>query len=87
MKSFFKSKAGLLSLVSLGVGVAAMFQFSATGFETQSQPKFHVEDTPISRDGHGETSYAPIVKKSRPECGEHLFYAHHSQSADGASFF
>src|SRR4051812_1933058 len=65
MKRIFKQRIGLLPLMSLSAGVITLFQFSATGVES-SEPKFRVENTPVSRDGRGETSYAPIVKKAAP---------------------
>lgn len=53
-------------MLSLSAGLLVLFQFSAPGLETQPEPKFRVESTPINRDGRGETSYAPTVKKAAP---------------------
>ena len=50
----------------LALAGLTLFQFSAHALETPAEPKFRVETTPISRDGRGETSYAPIVKKAAP---------------------
>jgi serine protease Do len=66
MKRFLRSVLDLVSGMTLGVGIAALLQFSAQGLETRPTPKFNVETTPVNRDARGETSYAPIVKKAAP---------------------
>src|SRR5580765_4884815 len=50
----------------LTAGMTALLQSPAQGVETRPAPKFNVETTPVNRDAHGETSYAPIVKKAAP---------------------
>ena len=66
MQNIFKRKPGLLSLLTCCAGMAAWLEFSAAGLETPAETKFRVESTPINRDGRGETSYAPVVKKAAP---------------------
>ena len=53
-------------MLTLGAGVLTLLHYSAMGLETHAEPKFKVESTPINRDGQGETSYAPVVKKAAP---------------------
>src|SRR5438552_1598319 len=66
MKCFLKPRGGLNSLLSLAAGIATLFQFSAPGLETPPEPKFRVDNSVINRDGRGETSFAPVVKKTAP---------------------
>ena len=66
MQHFFKLNTGLVSMLTCCAGIATLAEFTAQGLETPSEPKFRVESTAINRDGRGETSYAPIVKKAAP---------------------
>jgi serine protease Do len=66
MKCFLRPAPDLVSGVARIVSIAVLLQFPAQGLETLTAPKFNVETTPVSRDAHRETSYAPIVKKAAP---------------------
>ena len=61
-----KQKSSLFSMAALGAAALAFSPFSVRALETPSEPKFHVESTPINRNGQSQTSYAPIVKKAAP---------------------
>jgi serine protease Do len=66
MKRFLRPLRDLVSAAILGAGITALLPFPVQGLDTSSAPKFNVETTPVNRDAHGETSYAPIVKKAAP---------------------
>ena len=64
MKSFVKPLFGLISIVTIGVGIGALLEVSLPALETRPVPKFNVDTSAISRDA--QNSYAPIVKKAAP---------------------
>jgi serine protease Do len=66
MKKMSKPVIGLFSAFLGGVAVMAALQFSSIGRETNSVPRFNIQQTPINRETRGVTSYAPIIKRAAP---------------------
>jgi serine protease Do len=66
MKRFSKWMLGFWPAVIGGAAVFAVVQLTSLGRETNSPPQIKVDDTPIERETHGVTSYAPIVKHVAP---------------------
>src|SRR4051812_16645643 len=66
MKQFSKWMLGLWPAVIGGAIVFATVQFTSLGRETNSPPQIKVDSSPIERETHGVTSYAPVVKHVAP---------------------
>src|SRR5664280_1289837 len=66
MKSLSKPVIVLSSALVTGLAVFICLQFTSLGRENSAQPQFKIQDTPISRDTRGLTSFAPIIKKTVP---------------------
>jgi serine protease Do len=67
MKRISKPIRGLLSAVVGGGLVMAVLQLASLGQQGQPPaPRFNIQQTPINRDIHGVTSYAPIIRKAAP---------------------
>src|SRR4051812_38305962 len=66
MKKFSKWMLGFCSAVIAGATVFATLQFTSLGRETNSPAQVRIQDTPINRETHGATSYAPIIKHAAP---------------------
>ena len=66
MRRFSKLVRGFWPALVGGVAVFAVIQLTSLGRETNSPPQIKVDDTPIERETHGVTSYAPIVKRVAP---------------------
>jgi serine protease Do len=66
MNRFSKVMFGFLPAVIGGAAVFAVVQFTSLGRETNAPPQIKVDETPIERETHGVTSYAPIVKRVAP---------------------
>ena len=65
MRRFSKQMIGLALATLGGLAVFAVFQFTSLGRETP-MPRFTIQDSPINREAHGVTSYAPIIKRAAP---------------------
>ena len=65
MRRFSKQMIGLASTTLGGLAVFAVLQFASLGRETP-MPRFILQDSPINREAHGVTSYAPIIKRAAP---------------------
>jgi serine protease Do len=65
MRRFSKRMIGLVTAALGGLAVFAVLQFTSLGRETP-MPRFIIQDSPINRDAHGVTSYAPIIKRAAP---------------------
>ena len=57
---------GLWSAIIGGAVVFAAVQLSSLGRETSPPPEIKIDSSPIQRETHGVTSYAPIVKRAAP---------------------
>lgn len=67
MKRISKPIRSLLSAVVGGGLVVVVLQLASLGQQGQpSAPRFNIQQTPITREAHGVTSYAPIIKKAAP---------------------
>lgn len=66
MRRFSKLMRGFWPALIGGVAVFVVVQFTSLARETNSLPQIKVDDTPIERETHGVTSYAPIVKRVAP---------------------
>ncbi|HEX4263711.1 MAG TPA: DegQ family serine endoprotease [Verrucomicrobiae bacterium] len=66
MRHFSKLMRGFWPALIGGVAVFAVVQLTSLGRDTNSPPQIKVDDTPIEREAHGVTSYAPIVKRVAP---------------------
>jgi serine protease Do len=66
MKRFSKWMLGFWPAVIGGAAVFVVVQLTSLGRETNSPPQIKIDDTPIERQTHGVTSYAPIVKHVAP---------------------
>jgi serine protease Do len=66
MKRFMKSLLGFVSAGAVVAGIAVMLESRSLGLDTHPAPKFNVDSAAITRDTHGQNSYAPIVKKAAP---------------------
>ena len=58
--------AGLICAALGGLGVFVALQCTLLGRETGTLPHFNIQDSPIDRETHGFTSYAPIIKRAAP---------------------
>jgi len=66
MKQISKWMVGLWPAVIGGVIVFATVQFTSLARETNTPPQIKVDNSPIERETHGVTSYAPVVKHVAP---------------------
>lgn len=66
MKLFSKWVRGVWPAVIGGAVVFAVVQLTSLGRETNPPPQIKFDNTPIERETHGVTSYAPIVKRVAP---------------------
>ena len=66
MKRFSKWMVGLWPAVLGGVAVFAAVQFTSWARETNAPPQIKLDNTPIERQTHGVTSYAPVIKNVAP---------------------
>ena len=66
MRQFSKLMRGFWPAILGGAAVFAVVQFTSLGRDTNSPPQIKVDNTPIERETHGVTSYAPIVKRVAP---------------------
>jgi serine protease Do len=66
MKRISRPIVGLVSAALGGVAVFAVLQVTLLGRETTASPRFNLQETPINRETHGVTSYAPIIKRAAP---------------------
>ena len=66
MKRFSNWMRGFWPAVIGGTAVFAVVQLTSIGRETNAPPQIKVDDTPIERETHGVTSYAPIIKHVAP---------------------
>src|ERR1051325_6458159 len=66
MKRFMKSILGLISAGAVIGGIAMMLESRSLGLDNRPAPKFNVDSAAITRDAHGQNSYAPVVKKAAP---------------------
>ena len=64
MKLLIKSVFGLFTAAAVVAGVLAVSHANLWGKD--SQPQFTVSTTPVNREAHFVTSYAPIVRKVAP---------------------
>ena len=65
MKSIFKPMFGLCAVAAGAAVILSVSHLTSWGREGGS-PAFNVSSTPINRDGHLGTSFAPVVKKVAP---------------------
>jgi serine protease Do len=66
MRQFSKLMRGFWPAIIGGAVVFAVVQLTSLGRDTNSPPQIKVDNTPIERETHGVTSYAPIVKRVAP---------------------
>jgi serine protease Do len=66
MKQVSKWMRGFWPAIIGGAAVFAVVQFTSLGRDSNSPPEIKVDNTPIERETHGVTSYAPIVKHVEP---------------------
>jgi serine protease Do len=66
MKQFSKFMFGLWPAVIGGAAVFAAVQFTSLGRETNSPPQIKIDNSPLERETHGVTSYAPVIKHVAP---------------------
>src|SRR5215469_14101349 len=66
MKRFPRLMVSVWSAVIGGALVFAGVQLTSLGRETNAPPEIKIDNTPIERETHGVTSYAPIVKRAAP---------------------
>src|ERR1051325_9023857 len=66
MNRFSKWTLGFWSAVIGGAAVFATLQFTSLGRDTNSPAQVRIQDTPINREAHGVTSFAPIIKRAAP---------------------
>ncbi len=64
MKKSSQSFLGILAGMMLGAAILLPFHFNL--FASDNPQTIAVDSTPIVRDVHSGTSYAPIVKKAAP---------------------
>ncbi|MGN6642398.1 MAG: DegQ family serine endoprotease [Verrucomicrobiota bacterium] len=57
---------GLAVLVVTGLAVFGAVQLSLSGQPNNVPAHFNVQTTPVNREAHGVTSYAPIIKRAAP---------------------
>ena len=57
---------GFWPVVVSGAVVLAMAQGTSFARDTNAAPQIKIDDTPIQREAHGLTSYAPIIKNVAP---------------------
>ncbi|MGD0614851.1 MAG: trypsin-like peptidase domain-containing protein, partial [Verrucomicrobiota bacterium] len=66
MKRISRPLVVLIGAALGGLAVFGALQFRLLGRETGTLPRFNIQDTPIDRETHGATSYAPIIKRAAP---------------------
>jgi len=66
MKQFSKWMVGLWPAVIGGAVVFVAVQFTSLARETNAPPQIKMDNTPIERETHGVTSYAPVIKHVAP---------------------
>jgi serine protease Do len=66
MRPISKTVVGVVCAALGGLALFAAVHFTAWGRETETLPKFNLQDSPISRETRGVSSYAPIIKRAAP---------------------
>jgi serine protease Do len=66
MKKCWPAALGFVSALTAGLTVCIALPFGLFARETNSPARINVQNTPVNRDVHGVTSYAPIIKRAAP---------------------